>query len=149
LDSINRLSEQPEINSIVFTPELIKKMQEHVSQTNPEEACGLVAGKNGSAALVIPMINILHSPVRFRMDPREQLNAFNFIEGAGLELQAIYHSHPSGPETPSLTDINEAYYPEACSIIWSYNSGCWKYRCFSIQSGRVQELNLEIKPGYQ
>ena len=38
----------------------------------------------------------------------------------GSMLIGIFHSHPAGPETASVTDIAEAAY-EVVSVIWSRN----------------------------
>src|SRR3990172_6977006 len=43
----------------------------------PEEACGLLGGKGRDVVDVIPVTNVLHSPVRYQMAPEEQLAAFN------------------------------------------------------------------------
>lgn len=116
-------------------------MQQAVEAAVPEEACGLLAGEiSGSHADVrrtIPVTNILHSPVRFRMSGEEQVAAFNLMEGENLELVGIYHSHPGGPAGPSATDVLEAYYPEAIHIIWSRNDGSWECAGFYISQGEV------------
>jgi proteasome lid subunit RPN8/RPN11 len=49
-----------------------------------------------------------------------------------MELIGIYHSHPHGPDEPSPTDVNEAYYPEAIHLIWSQRTGKWQCRAFMI-----------------
>ena len=67
------------------------------------------------------------------MDPEEQLAVFNQIEDQDWQLLAIYHSHLQGPEGPSPTDVNEAYYPELVNLIWSNTTGEWICRGFSIQ----------------
>ena len=114
----------------------------------PNEACGLLAGSanQGSykATLVFPTVNILHSPVRYRLDPQEQLDVFIQLEERGLELVGIYHSHPMGPDEPSPTDISEAYYPESVYLIWSRYTGQWKSRGFLIQEGVVREVPVSV-----
>jgi len=119
----------------------------------PEEACGLLAGTinrdSYKTVCVIPTTNILHSPVGYRLDPQEQLDAFNQMEGRGWELVGIYHSHPKGPEEPSPTDITEAYYPEAVYLIWCGRTGDWTCRGFLIQKEMVQEISVMVKKGNQ
>jgi proteasome lid subunit RPN8/RPN11 len=73
----------------------------HVRQHVDEEACGLVGGKSATALKVYPITNALHSPSRFRMEARGQINALMEIERNGWDLLAIYHSHLKGPGTPS------------------------------------------------
>ena len=79
---------------------------------------GLLAGKQDSVETVLRVRNAEQSPVRFRMDAQEQYNAFEWIDASGLDLVGIFHSHPSGPETVSPTDIAEAAY-EVVHVIWS------------------------------
>ncbi len=129
-----------------INPEYWNAMRAHVETITPLEACGLLAGKNDSVEKVFLITNQAQSPVRFRMDPTEQLNALDWIDSNGLELLAIFHSHPAGPETVSVTDIKEAAYP-VVNIIWSRNNGLWQARGFWIKDGRVTEVELRITGG--
>ena len=93
---------------------------------------------------IIPAANALHSPVRYRIAPEEQWAAFQRIEANGWELLAIYHSHPSGPSTPSATDIAEAFYPETAYLIWSPLQELWHCRAYTLQDGKVDEIRLSL-----
>jgi proteasome lid subunit RPN8/RPN11 len=62
------------------------------------------------------------------------------FEEQGLELVAIYHSHPAGPEEPSATDVAHALYPEAAAIICSLSGPQPRLRAFSIVDDQVTEL---------
>jgi len=121
-------------------------MRTHVESHAPLEACGLLAGKNNTVEKVLPVRNQAQSPTRFLMDPAEQLAAFDWIEANDLELLAIYHSHPNGPETVSATDIEDASYP-VVSIIWSGKNGAWQARGFRIEDGQATEVELRIISG--
>ncbi len=55
-------------------------MRTHVQAHAPLEACGLLAGKNNRVEKVLLIENQAKSRVKFRMDPKEQLKAFNWIE---------------------------------------------------------------------
>ena len=130
----------------LFIPALQwEQMRIEIEQHAPQEACGLLAGSENQVIMVLPVTNALHSPVRYRMAAREQLDAFERIDHAGLELVGIYHSHPNGPDGPSATDIAEAFYPEAVYLIWSGQDGVWSCRAFRIHSGQVQEVNLSVR----
>ena len=120
-----------------------QEMLEHVEGQVPLEACGLWAGKNEQVEKVILVQNQAQSPVRFVMEPYEQLEAFNWIDSHGLELLAIFHSHPSGPESVSITDVEEAAY-EVVYVIWSPNQDRWQARGFWIENGSVSEVSLQI-----
>ena len=112
-------------------------MREDIIERMSEEACGIVAGIEETSCAVFPVTNILHSPVRFRMAPEEQLYVFNQIEDQDLQLLAIYHTHLKGPDRPSPIDIAEAYYPELINLIWSNITGEWNCRGFLIDEGQV------------
>src|SRR5512132_4307757 len=103
------------------------EMLEHVDRQAPLEACGLLAGKNARVEKVIGVPNQAQSAVRFVMEPHEQLQAFDWIESNGLDLLGIFHSHPAGPETASVTDIAEAAY-EVVHLIWSRDQTGWQAR---------------------
>jgi proteasome lid subunit RPN8/RPN11 len=118
---------------------------EHVRSVLPEEACGFVAGRDGFAAAILPVTNQLHSPVRFQMEPQQQLKAMMWIDENGLEILAIYHSHPSGPAMPSPTDIAEFYFPEAFCMIVSPGGVEWQGRAFQISKAGFEELKVEIR----
>ena len=119
-------------------------MLRHVTEHIPLEACGLLAGKNGQVERVIPVRNQAQSPVRFVMDPNEQLQAFEWIDSQGLDLVGIFHSHPAGPETVSATDIAEAAY-EVVQVILSRIDNNWRMRGFWIENGQVREVILLLK----
>ena len=64
------------------------------------------------------------------------------IEDSGLELGAIYHSHPRTEPYPSQTDINLAFYPEAVYVIVGLGDGEPDVRAFQIRDGRVEDAEL-------
>lgn len=118
-------------------------MQRHITNEAPLESCGMLAGKAGLVELVLPVKNAAESRVRFLMEPRAQLRAIQQIESEGLELLAIFHSHPKGPSAPSPTDIQEAAYP-VVNIIWSKAGRRWQARGFWIEAGKVDEVALMV-----
>ena len=129
-----------------LTNEQYQRMQMDVTNRVPEEACGILAGVDQHVIHVFPTTNTLHSPVRFRIEPKEQLDVFNTMDEMSWELLAIYHSHPSGPEHPSITDIQEAYYPEALHLIWFISEGEWACKGYRIYRGEFEGISLNIVP---
>ena len=103
----------------------------------------MLAGKNERGEKVILVRNQAQSPVRFVMDPYEQLQAFASIDSSGLDLLGTFHSHPAGPETASATDIAEAAY-EVIHLIWSRTQDHWQVRGFWIENGSATEVSLQI-----
>jgi proteasome lid subunit RPN8/RPN11 len=137
---------EPLPQTIKISQAAMRQMRGEVAQCSPEEACGLLSGQIETGfyqvVAVIPATNELHSPVRYRIDPREQIAAFNQIEAQGLELVGIYHSHPAGPLAPSPTDIAEAFYPAAVYLIWSAPASDWQCRAFLIRDGQVMPVEI-------
>lgn len=128
---------------LIIPPPQWEAMRAHVESQAPLEACGLLAGSAGAVEIVLPIANLAGSPVRFRMDPQEQLKAFEQIETLEMDLLGIFHSHPSGPDLVSATDIEEAAYP-VIQIVWSPHRGGWRARGFWIEHGKAAEVELRL-----
>ena len=111
----------------------------------PLEGCGLMAGRQECVRRLYHVENILHSPVAYEMEPRQQLEAMLSVEKAGMELLGIYHSHPQGPETPSSNDVARATYPEVAHVIVSLaNRRRPVARAFAIVEGQIDEIQMAI-----
>ena len=132
------------IQTLGLSASLVQELIAYVDQRAPLEACGVLAGKTDRAEKMIGVLNQAQSPVRFVMDPYEQLHAFDWIDSNGLDLVGIFHSHPAGPETVSPTDIAEAAYA-VVHVILSRAGIQWKARGFWIETGNVSEVTLQIK----
>ena len=128
---------------LTLTKRQLQSMLRYLACRAPLEACGLLAGKNNRVEKVIGVRNQAQSPVRFIMDPQEQLKAFYWIESKGLDLLGIFHSHPAGPQTASATDIAEAAY-EVIHVICSRTGRRWITRGFWIENGKASEVALHI-----
>ena len=131
------------ITELVIPAAIWRQMRRHVHRTAPLEACGLLAGKDEQVSLSQGIRNDQRSPVRFQMNPKEQLKAFNLFEDMSLDLLAIYHSHPSGPTHPSPSDIRQAAYAVAY-IIWSQQGEEWKADGYWIESEQVTVVRLRV-----
>ena len=81
----------------------------------PNEACGVIAGRDGRAVRVCPMRNVDESPLTYRLDAKEQYRVMSEIEDAGLDLWAIYHSHTRTEAYPSATDRARAHWEDPSS----------------------------------
>src|SRR2546423_11328820 len=92
---------------------LLEEIVAHARADVPNECCGMIAARDGEAVAVHRATNAAESPLRYVIDGREQYRIQTAIEDAGLDLGAIYHSHTRSAPTPSQTDVNLAFYPEA------------------------------------
>jgi len=131
------------IQTLELSQSLLQEMIAYVDMYAPLEACGVLAGKDARVEKMIGVLNQAQSPVRFVMDPYEQLNAFDWIDSNGLDLVGIFHSHPAGPEIVSATDILEAAYA-VVHVILARTGMQWKARGFWIENGEAKEVTLQI-----
>jgi proteasome lid subunit RPN8/RPN11 len=124
---------------------LYRDIVEHGLREFPNEACGLIAAKEGTPTRVYAMTNVDASPVSYRLDPKEQLKVFSEMDDEGLELAGIYHSHTHSEAYPSETDRRLAFYPESRYLILSLSDRENPVlRAFSIDEGSVEEEEVTI-----
>lgn len=107
---------------MVIPAEVRSALVEHAEAESPNEACGLIALRDGIAERYIPGRNAAESPYRFELevDPEAW-----FLEDEGYEL-AVFHSHLASPPRPSRTDVE--------------NIGLWENRPYVILNLRTGEL---------
>lgn len=131
---------------LILPREHFMQILKHTQAEAPNEACGLLAGRDRRVTCVLPATNVAENPlVSYLMDPEDQLRHFQMIEKKGLDLLGIYHSHPVSPAYPSPTDLSMAYYPEAVyaiiSLMHSHNP---VLRAFRIVDGQVSEVAFRV-----
>jgi [CysO sulfur-carrier protein]-S-L-cysteine hydrolase len=86
----------------------VDEMVRHCEEGRPNEACGILAGRDGEVVKVFRMANAARSPVRYSLDPREQLAVYNTLDEKGWDLAAVFHSHTRTEAYPSPTDVRLA-----------------------------------------
>lgn len=77
-------------------------------EQRPNEACGILGAKDGEVVKVFKMTNAAASPVRYSLDPGEQLLAYKALDANGWELGGVFHSHTHTEAIPSPTDVRLA-----------------------------------------
>ena len=107
---------------MVIPAEIRAELEEHARAEQPNEACGLVAFRDGRAERYVPASNAAASPYRFELEIAPETW---FLEDDGYEL-AVFHSHLSSPPRPSRTDVE--------------NVGLWQGRPYLIYSVARDEL---------
>lgn len=123
---------------------LYQEMIAHVRAVAPQEGCGLIAFNGTRPVKIFPGTNTEHSATRYNMDPGEVVAAFDTMERHRWHLGAIYHSHPHSPATPSRTDLEYAYYPDAVMVIISLSSDSPVTRAFRLD-GAVREIPVVVR----
>jgi proteasome lid subunit RPN8/RPN11 len=75
----------------------------------PNECCGILAGTidtNGIARIThrYPLVNALASPTEYEWEAKSLFAAVRDMRQCGVEMLAIYHSHPTSAPVPSRKD---------------------------------------------
>lgn len=123
---------------------LFKEMAEHGLREFPNEACGLLAGRDGEPVRFFAMRNLDASPVSYRLDPKEQLHVFDAMDDEGLDLLGIFHTHTHSEAYPSETDTKLAFYPDAYYLVMSLSDREHPVlRAFRILEGEITEEELK------
>jgi proteasome lid subunit RPN8/RPN11 len=118
-------------------------MVRHALEGLPNEACGLLAGRDGRVERFFPMRNADESRTTYRLDSKEQFQVFNEIDEKGWELSGIFHSHTHTEAYPSETDRRQAFYPEAHHVLLSLTDpSAPQLRAFTIREGEIEEQEV-------
>jgi proteasome lid subunit RPN8/RPN11 len=124
---------------VVIPAALRRELEAHAAAEEPNEACGLLAFRNGVAERYIPCINEAESPYRFELKPRDPMDFY--LEDEGYEL-AVFHSHPTDSARPSKTDIaNIGLWESRPYLILSRPTG--ELAAWKIVEGAVEPLELQ------
>jgi [CysO sulfur-carrier protein]-S-L-cysteine hydrolase len=126
--------------------ELLNDVIAHARDDAPNECCGMIASRDGEAVSVHRATNVAEDPVKlYVIDGEQQYKIQTEIENAGLQLGAIYHSHPASEPKPSATDIRLAFYPDSLYVIVGFEeNGAPDVRAFNIVKGQVSSAELEV-----
>lgn len=128
-----------------LSPGLYDELVAHAREEAPDECCGMIAVADGVATKVFRARNADASPLRYTLDPLDQLRIDREIEDTpGWELGAIYHSHTRSDPVPSQTDINRAlvagsdrpWFPGVLHVIIGVAGPDADVRAWDIQSRR-------------
>ena len=123
---------------MVIPDSVRQELVEHARAEAPNEACGLLAFRDGVAERYLPAENELASPYRFKLKPRDP-NDF-FLEDEGYEV-AVFHSHPTDSAVPSRTDLaNIGLWEGQPYFILALPTA--ELRGWRIEDGRADELEL-------
>lgn len=125
----------------------------HAKRDHPDEACGIVAGPEGSdrPERLVEMVNAAGSPTFYEFDSGELLALYKQMWDADEEPIVIYHSHTATEAYPSRTDIGLASEPGAHYVLVSTrengnNDGPVDFRSYRIIEGVVTEEEVTVLP---
>ena len=122
---------------------ILDEIVAHSREEAPNECCGMIGVRDGSATSLYRARNAEESPLRYTVHPTDQLRIMEEITERGEELAAIYHSHTGSPAYPSQTDINLAEnWPDPLYLICSIADEQPDVRAFAIRDGKVDEVDI-------
>ena len=123
----------------------------HAKRDHPDEACGVVAGPEGSdrAERFVEMINAAGSPTFYEFDSMELFRLYKEMDARDEEPVVVYHSHTATEAYPSRTDIGLAMEPGAHYVLVSTrehgnNEGPVEFRSYRIVDGEVTEEEVTV-----
>ena len=136
---------------LVIPKALAEVMVEHCQAERPNEACGVLASSEDGLTEVFPMANVVASPVRYALDPKEQFTVYRKLDEEGWELGGVYHSHTRTEAYPSPTDVRMAS-EDVPYVIVSLASEPASIRAFRIvkanwtdEEGEITEIPVVVR----
>lgn len=124
---------------------MLSQVLAHARRDHPDEACGVITGKDGAAVRVVEMANAERSPTFYRFDSIEQLRVWRAMDDADEVPYVIYHSHTATEARPSRTDVSLASEPDAHYLLVSTRAETDEVRSFRIVDGVVTEEPVTLR----
>lgn len=137
---------------LVIRADLVDAMVAHARADHPDEACGVIAGPEGSdrPERFIQMANAERSPTFYRFDSMEHLRVWQQMDANDEVPVVIYHSHTATEAYPSRTDVSIAAEPDAHYVLVSTRDPeQHELRSYRIVDGIVTEEPVSIVENYQ
>ncbi|MDQ3807546.1 MAG: M67 family metallopeptidase [Thermoproteota archaeon] len=130
------------MRTISLTADQIRKLVGIARDALPNESCALLLGNDDNIKKILKARNSDESPVRFSIEPKELIHAYSFAESIGMQVIAIFHSHPANP-WPSSTDVR---FMEINPIIWViYSTTCGELKAFLYDDDQLlKEVRVRI-----
>jgi [CysO sulfur-carrier protein]-S-L-cysteine hydrolase len=123
---------------------IVQNIALHARRELPIEACGYLAGIDGTVTVHYEMTNTDASAEHFSFNVQEQFAVLKAVRSEGLKILAVYHSHPATPSRPSDEDIALAHDPDVSYVIISLAGSSEDIRSFRIVNGNVEHEVLEV-----
>lgn len=134
-----------------ISQDLVDAMVAHARRDHPDEACGVIAGPEGSdrPTRFIPMVNAARSPTFYEFDSSDLLRLYREMDDRDEVPVVVYHSHTATEAYPSRTDISYASEPKAHYVLISTretgnDDGPYELRSYRIVEGIVMEEEIVI-----
>jgi proteasome lid subunit RPN8/RPN11 len=122
----------------------------HAYDELPNEACGLLGGRGDRAEVFVRCENHDHSSRTFTLGPDAWEKVDREIEGKGLQVLGVVHSHTHTEAYPSPTDIDQAGNPFLAGWRWvlvSLRQDEPVVRSYVIEGETVTEEQIAVLAG--
>jgi len=121
----------------------------------PNECCGILAGripeteieKQGFEVRVArryALVNATASPTEYLSDARSMFEAVRDMRRLGLDVVAVYHSHPASAPVPSRTDLAQNYSPDVMNFIISLQNAEPQIRGWWLEENTFREADWSL-----
>jgi proteasome lid subunit RPN8/RPN11 len=127
-----------------------RAMVAHTYDGLPNEACGLLGGRDDIAEVFVPCRNADGSSRTFSLGPDAWDAVDTEIEGRGLAVLGVVHSHTHTEAYPSPTDVDQAGNPFLGGWRWlivSLRQPEPVVRAYVIDGGVVTEEQIALLGG--
>ena len=132
---------------LIISQDVVDAIVAHARRDHPDEACGVVAGPEGSdrPERFVPMINAAMSPTFYEFDSGDLLRLYRDLDARGEEPVVVYHSHSATEAYPSRTDLTYASEPGAHYLLVSTRDpDVDEVRSYRIVDGQVSEEEVRV-----
>jgi proteasome lid subunit RPN8/RPN11 len=126
-------------------------MVAHARRDHPDEACGVVAGPEGTdrPERFVPMLNAARSPTFYEFDSADLLKLYRDMDARDEVPVVVYHSHTATEAYPSRTDVSYASEPDAHYVLVSTRDPERdELRSFRIVDGEITEEPVDVVAEY-
>lgn len=134
-----------QMTQLLIQRELLNEIIDHCKEVYPNEACGILAGRGGIIKKIYRAVNVDDSSVTYRIEPFQVLKN---LKQDGLEMIAVYHSHPHSEAYPSLVDVERASDPDSAYVsiyvIVSLMHEEPEVRAFATSDRKIREVELIV-----
>lgn len=119
-----------------------RRLLGHAEECRPNESCAVLLGRyvEGGVAVteIIPARNADMSTTSFAIPDAELVKIYGRAEEAGLDVVAIFHSHPFSGAYPSATDLR---FMESNPVVWIISGSSGEMRAFTLDQ-TVREVRI-------
>ncbi|HWC80033.1 MAG TPA: M67 family metallopeptidase [Pseudonocardiaceae bacterium] len=136
---------------LVIRRDLVDAMVAHARKDHPDEACGVIAGPEGSdrPERFISMLNAARSPTFYEFESGDLLRLYREMDANDEVPVVVYHSHTATEAYPSRTDVSYASEPAAHYVLVSTRDPDeHELRSYRIVDGEITEEPVRIVETY-